>query len=384
MATYTGYDPTSHARLINTTLAHHMTEIDKAFQRNFVITAQLIASGRVEMNCGGQGMTWPVQYRIHDVEGNTGETQRNFARRNLFKTAALEYRGYQTTDAIFKRELRANRGKEAIVQTFKEFIGRLETSLLEALGPHFFLDGSATGRTEFWHGLESMFGTNGTINESTGAQRATNAADLFAYPSQTYAGLSTVLGNYGGANETGQVWPSGLADRQFDFYSPVIAVADTTHADIAGSANTFAGQGDEVMRNALIQCQRNATGDQQVDTIMLSRDFYRSMLNLIDDKERILVNRGQPQSLTSLGFKNAFNFDGAEVTWEAGVPTATGYGYNLNSMGMKCMDANMFEPEGPEYDIHTQAHNAVVSTLSNLRFKSPRNFFKIANNADIT
>jgi hypothetical protein len=54
-----------------------------------------------------------------------------------------------------------------------------------------------------------------------------------------------------------------------------------------------------------------------------------------------------------------------------------GYGINYNMMELKSMDSSLLRSEGPEYDIHSQSFNAVVSTLSNLLFKSPRNFFKV-------
>ena len=40
------------------------------------------------------------------------------------------------------------------------------------------------------------------------------------------------------------------------------------------------------------------------------------------------------------------------------------------------MEDTIFKSEGPFYDEHTQNYNAVVYTLSNLRFSSPRNFTK--------
>ena len=43
------------------------------------------------------------------------------------------------------------------------------------------------------------------------------------------------------------------------------------------------------------------------------------------------------------------------------------------------MDDSLFRPEGPEYDLRQQSYIAVVSTLSNLKFTSPRNFWKIAD-----
>jgi hypothetical protein len=39
----------------------------------------------------------------------------------------------------------------------------------------------------------------------------------------------------------------------------------------------------------------------------------------------------------------------------------------------------VFKSEGPFYDEFTQRYNAVVKNLGNLKFKSPRNFFKLAD-----
>jgi hypothetical protein len=70
------------------------------------------------------------------------------------------------------------------------------------------------------------------------------------------------------------------------------------------------------------------------------------------------------------------NFDGLEVTWETGIASSTGYGFNYNGVELMSMDDSLLRPEGPEYDIHSQSFNAVVSTLSNIKYGSPRNCVK--------
>jgi hypothetical protein len=53
-------------------------------------------------------------------------------------------------------------------------------------------------------------------------------------------------------------------------------------------------------------------------------------------------------------------------------------------MELMSLTENLFEDEGgPQYDINTQSMNAVVSTLSNIKYKSPRNFVVWKENADI-
>mgnify|MGYP001439949467 FL=1 len=371
---YKGFNPVAFSRTAATTLAKHIREVEESMLRNYQMGALLEAAGRVNYNNSGEGFDWPVQFRLHKVEGNTGETQRNFARRNLWKTANLEYRGYQATDSMYYREFRSNRGPEGVVKVFENFVDRLETSITQVLGTEYYIDGSASGNEQSWHGLESMFAVNGTVNISTGAQRSANAADKAGYASDTYAGLSTALGNAGGENESGAIWPDGIADSEYDYWTPLIV--NYTSTAFSGSADTFAAQGDEAMRYAIINAQRNTSKNGQITNIFLARDLYTDLLNLIDDKERIQIS--SEHSLRALGFKNVLNFDGVEVSWESGVPTGVGYGINYDNMELKSMDDSLLRSEGPDYDIHSQSFNAVVSTLSNLKFSSPRNFFKLA------
>jgi len=371
---YRGYSPVDHARSAATTLTKHIRDEESAMLRNFAFGALLDAAGRVTYNNSGRGFDWPVQYRLHDVETNTGETNRNFVRKNLDKVAHLEWRGYQTVDQMFYREYRENRGEEAIVDVFGNMISRLETSLKQKLGPQYYVDGNLAENAEAWNGIETLFGAiTQTLNISTGVARTSNAADKVGAPVATYAGISSVLGTYGGENESGQSWPNGVANEAFDFWSPIIV--NTTSTAFGGATDNFAGQGDEAMRFAIIHSQRNTSLQGQITNIWLARDLYLDLLNLLDDKERIIIS--SEFNLRDMGFKNVVGFDGLEVSWETGVPTGVGYGMNFNSVELGSMDDGLFRSEGPIYDEFTQSFNAVVSTLSNLKFSSPRNCFKL-------
>lgn len=371
---YQGYSQADWARSMATTLAEHIREEENLTMRNFQLLALLENNGRTKFNCAGRGFDWPVRYKRRPVEGNNGETARNFARVNTEKTAALSYRGYQSTDAIYEKERLENRGPEAIIPVFEKMVERILEDIRQTLATEPYIDGNASGNETSWHGLESMFGLNGTVNISTGATRAANAADKVGYPTDTYADLSTILGNYGGENESGAVWPDGVASAEYDFWSPL--VVNVTSSAFNGTADTFAAQGDEAMRYAIIHSQRNSSIDGQVTNIMLARNYYMDLLNLWDNKEQIQVT--SENGLRALGFKNVVVFDGVEVSWETGVPLNTGYGLNFNNIELRCMYERLFESEGPEYDMHTQSYNSVVKTLSNFKFKSPRGFFKLA------
>lgn len=372
---YKGYSPVQFARSASTTLADHVKDVLEEVFRNYQILAMVQAKGNVKYNCAGRGFDWPVQYKLHRIETNTGETARNFSPTNLWKTAALDYRGYQVTDAIYEREMLENRGEAGIVKVFDNLIERLKLSLKQGIAPEFYIDGNLAANAQAWHGIESFMGINGTVNISDGTQRSANAADLVGYPSDTYAGLSTQLGNYGGENESAQVWPNGAADPEFDFWSPLIV--NFTSSALGGAADTWAAQGDEAMRFMIIHSQRNGGMDTQMTNIILARNLYFDFLNLIDSKERITIT--SENSLRALGFKNTVQFDGVEVSWETAVPASVGYGLNFDNIQLKSMYGELFVPEPVVYDEDTQAYKAVVKNLSNLCWKGPRRFGKLAS-----
>ena len=90
-------------------------------------------------------------------------------------------------------------------------------------------NGNATGNETSWHGFFSIFNTNGTTTITSGAQRSANAADVVGYPADTYASLTTGLGDYGG--EAGDsVWPLGVCDPEFDFFTPLVVNPLSTNA----------------------------------------------------------------------------------------------------------------------------------------------------------
>lgn len=373
--TLQGFSSADWERSANTTLTNYISEVEQAILRQYAFGALLESKGRIVYNSTGRGISWPLQWRLHSVTGNAGTMPRNFTPTNLWKWANLDKRGYQVTDAITYREMKENEGPQGLIKVWNGFTDRLQQSLRQQLGPEYYVDGSDAANPTSWHGLESMFATNGTVSSSDGSQRTANAADFVGYPNDTYANLSTALGAYGGANESGQVWPKGIADAEYDFYSPLIV--NTTCTGFSPATHTWAGQGDQALRFGLIHAQRNTNQVGQVSQVFLDRTMYFEFLNLYSTKEQIQVMRNaNDNGLVSLGFRNTVLFDGVEVTYENAIPAGVGYGVPLDGVELHSIDSNLFRVEGPEYDIRQQSFIAAVSTISNLKFKSPRNFIK--------
>ena len=378
--------PTDWSRVIGTTIVNHLREEEQATFRKFKIFALLESSGNVVMNQSGRGFDWNVRFRNAPVTGNTGDTPRTFSRINMWKRVELPWRGFTTTDAIYRREMLENRGQQALVDVASKMAERLKESLEQHLAYQPYVDGNAAGRENDFHGMESFMGYDGTVNESNSptkvADKATssNTGDRFGYPTDTYAGLQTQLGYYGGGRAGGSVtgqWPNVPVDPEFDFYSPVIINYNASSFNNLSSGNrnwkancTFA------MREGIQQCKRNDTKEAQIDLVVLDRKLYIQYLNTYRDSERIVVSK--ENGLKSLGFTDVVTLDGVEVTSEYGCPAGRGYGLSIGNVELRCLENQLMVAEGPFFSEETQAYRYACSTLGNFRFRSPRNFFTLA------
>lgn len=387
---YPSSQNTDTTRTLTTVIRKHMREVEPEMLREHRLTAKLENDGRVITGVGGAGFDWPVQYRLHEVNDNNGTDPRNFVAQDLWLIANLEYRGYQVTDAISKKEKLAAQGSEAIIKVAAGLVDRLKTSIRETFARELYIDGEASGNTKRIHGMESMFGVSvggatvmEGLNYSTGSAEDATSTTYVMNPDDTYAGLSTILGNYGGAQISG-VFPLGVAEPQRDFWAPVIVNTGSDYFD--GTTDGWSSNAKEALSFGIINSQRNSAMSDQMDMVLMDRSMYFLARNRLTDAERIIVTN--KTGLRSFGFKHVFEIDGVECSWEYGIPlTSTvrtagtvsapaAYGYNTSNMTLFSMQSELFKVEGPEYDIDTQHDKVVVDFLGNLKFSSPRRFVK--------
>ena len=373
--------PTDWARVIGTTIVQHLREEELATFRKFKIFAMLEQSGNVVMNQSGRGFDWNVRFRNAPVTGNTGDTPRTFARVNMWKRAELPWRGFTSTDAVYRRELLENRGQQALVDVAGKMASRLQESLEMHLSYQPYKDGSAAGAENDFHGMDSFLNYDGTVDESASGvaskRTSSNTGDRYGYPDDTYAGLSTRLGFYGGGriNATTGTWPNVPVDPELDFYSPVIINYNASSFNSAGNRN-WRSNCVFAIREGIHQCKRNDTKESQIDMVVLDRQLYIQFLNTFADKERIAVTK--ENGLKSMGFSDVTQLDGVEVCSEYACPAGRGYGLSIGNLELRCLENQLFVAEGPFFDEETQAYRYACSSLGNLRFRSPRNFFLLA------
>jgi hypothetical protein len=374
--------PTDWSRVIATTIVQHLREEELTTFRKFKIFAMLESSGNVLMNQSGRGFDWNVRYRNAPVSGNTGDTPRTFSRINMWKKAELPWRGFTTTDAIYRREMLENRGQQALVDVASKMAERLQESLEQHLSYQPYRDGNASGHENDFHGMESFLGHSGTVDESASGvadpDAGGGAADRFGYPDDNYAGLSTKLGYYGGGRIGGTtgVWPDVPVDPELDFYSPLIINYNANSFHGASGGTTWKDNCVFAVREGIHGCKRNDTKEAQIDMVVLDRGLYVTLLNTYKDQERIVVER--ENGLRALGFSDVVSLDGVELTSEYAVPNGAGYGISIGNMELRCLENQLMVAEGPFFSEETQSYRYACSTLGNFRFKSPRNFFKLA------
>jgi len=384
--------PTDFSRVIATTIVNHLREEELATFRKFKIFAMLENSGNVIMNQSGRSMDWNVRWRNAPVSGSTGDTPRTFSRVNMWKRAEIGWRGFVATDAIFRRELLENRGQQALVDVASKMAERLKESMEQHLSYQPYRDGDAAGAENDFHGMDSFLNYTGTIDEAASgvADRNSTSAtvggvtyvggtgDRYGYPDDTYAGLSTKLGYYGGGRIdplSKGTWPNTSVDAEVDFYSPLIINYNASSFNASGARNwrtnaTFA------MREGIVGCKRNDTKEAQIDMVVLDRQMYIQFLNSYRENERIVV--AKENGLKSLGFNDSVSLDGVEVCSEYACPSGRGYGLSIGNLELRCLENQLFVAEGPFFSEETNAYRYACSTLGNLKFRSPRSFFLLA------
>lgn len=375
--------PTDWSRVIATTIVNHTRETEEATFRKFKVFALLEQSGNVIMNQSGRGFDWNVRFRLSPVTGNTGDTPRTFSRVSAWKRASLPWRGFTTTDAIYRREMLENRGQQALVDVASKMAERLQESLESHLSYQPYRDGNLPGAENDFHGMESFCGYDGTVSEASGnvfdKRTSSNTADRYGYPSDNYADLSTQLGYYGGGRigaSTG-VWPNVPVDSEADFYSPVIINYNaTSFNNNATATGNWAVNCIQAIREGIHQCKRNDTKESQIDLVVVDRAMYIQFLNVWSQRERILVEK--QNGLKALGFNDVITLDGCEVSSEYAVPPGRGYGMSIDNITLRCLENQLMVAEGPFFAEETQSYRFACSTLGNFQFKSPRNFFTLA------
>ncbi|HUU84209.1 MAG TPA: phage major capsid protein [Phycisphaerae bacterium] len=355
--------PDDLPRTLHSTIETYIREVEVDILNSRKLTALLEANGRIEMDMGGDEVKWPVQYRRHKPKGWADGDTETFEPKDRFKTAKLDWRGYTIGDMVTKKQRLMNKGVNAIIDIWSRVTDDLMDDMREDFGDELLIDGGLTANYKRLCGIETFMADDGSVA----------ATDLVAFPDDTYAGIKTKRAAYGGTWTTG-TYPDGHGDAHYDFYSPIL-VNYTSSNWIDSSNDTWAKTALLAMRAGILWSRKRKSRQGMLNMIMLEQKMYREFLALLDPKEKLEVRRGEPRGLVALGFDDVVNFDGVDVTWEYGMPSDTGYGFNINHMGLWSLQEGLFVPEGPDYDLATKKWQFSVDMMGQAWFR-PRYFVK--------
>lgn len=346
------------------TINKYIREVTKAILRKRVLLAMLQSRGRISYGNTGKLLDWKVKHKRTPITPFDDGDTIVFGRQNKHKTAQLPMRSYVVSEMMTKGDKLINAGKEAIVKRYSEMVSGLLDDIRDQFCEQLVqVDGNASGSTNRIHGLESVFSATASPTSLVGTNN------------DTYAGLSTARGTYGGS-WTG-LWPDGYGDTQYDFWTPLVVNYTSPLSNLSGgwaaSDKTWGNTCIEALRFAILNTQRNS---DDLDLFLLEKNLYRLALDRMDDSERLVVNRNQDVGMTKLGFKG-INVDGVDIYWEVGIPTGVGYGLCLDEMELHSWQSQLFVSL-TDFNLERVADEVAIDFYGNLRLKSPRCLCKLA------
>jgi len=354
-------------RIINTTTNEFIKgEVNQLF-RTRRLWAMINSRGLISYGHGGDKLDWKVRFKQGSLQGFQYGDTLTFSPVDRWVTAQLEYRGYAMVDQLHKIEKLKNRTSAGIVKYYSDLSKIMMDEFKEKLPEELYIDGNATGNTKRFHGIESFFGVSGA-----------SASAPIGTTSDTYAGLSTALGNKGGS--WSGTWPGGKGDAHYDYFAPLVVDYTSAVAAASGgwsaSTKTWPNTCEEALAFGFIKAKK-LSKNHTLDVCILNEELFRQFANKQRDKEQITISRGDGSSgLVKLGFSDVFNFDGVDVTWEYGVPADAGYGLPLDQLEVCSMQDELIVADGPDYDIATKTDRFSLDMFGNFKVETVKGFVK--------
>lgn len=312
------------SRKLATTISKYLRDAVDAFTRNRKLLALMRSKGKITYGHGGKDTDWGIEYAQGEMAYYSGD--RTFQPVDRFKRAVLGWGGYDVTDAIQKREKYMNSGREALIKVYSDMAERMRRDLEQQFpGRLINADGNASGQELGISGINTFMSISGAA--SGDARVGLN--------NDTYAGLSTAPGNYGGSwDQSGgnDIWPLGSGDPEYDFWRPLVVLYDAP-TGWSGATSNWKNNVEEALAFGIDHSNRNGTMDGQMDLILTWRDGFRQFKDVQRAKERIQVSTDSP--LYKLGFRDQFNFDGVDVGQEFDIPNNYAYGLPTSMMELR-------------------------------------------------
>ncbi|MHC4644222.1 MAG: phage major capsid protein [Planctomycetota bacterium] len=325
------------ARALQAATAKYLKGAANETIQNSIILSELKKRGRIKYNQSGTSIDWRIKYKQRTLTPVADMEDLQFARQNLYVSATLPYRGYRMQDAISEKERQMVKGTEALMQIWP---GKMESLMEDAndrLSAELFVDGNATGNTEKFHGLESIFGA------ATGT-----STTQWTTSSETYAGL-TLAAVHGTESDSSAYSPQILEESYTDY-------------------GTWASNPTKIVRALVSGCTLRNNKRGRPDMVMTGENRYNQFKDKLASEEQIMA--GPPTRERTYAGLKGIAYDGVEVTWDFDCGTALAYCLNFDHIELRILTPRLWYSRS-DYDHGKDAHTFSVNILGNMRI-NPR------------
>lgn len=363
--------------IVETTMPKFMKGASDMTMRKRLLLAQAQKRGRVAFNASGTELVWQLEFSQPPITQNGDGSVLDFSNHRAFRQVSIDWGGYVGTDTLTTKQGLMNRSTEQLVNLYQSKTNNLRKSITDTFAGELYRDGSAAGKENAIHGLETFMGA-GTCA----------ATDRIAVPSDTYGlgQLSTQLGAYGGSwssalstkpNSTiATDWPDGSGTSEYDFNAPKLI--NWSSSNWGTGATTWEANAWRVVSQAITWLTTTG-GDDGMPTLgAMASDLFQGYKNAQEVKTRITVPHKESQDL---GFGMTLNQDGVGLYPDFDCPVGTGYFINVNQMKIHALTPQLFWYEGPDKDPRSNwSYLWGIGFYGNVEYK-PKHFAKIKSYA---
>jgi len=350
-------------RLTSLEINTYIQQIAEPIMRNAKMLGILKAYNRISFNHDDSDIRWRVRFARNQPSPNPGfPTEVTFNAPVRHKEAVLPWRSYAMGEYIHKVEKLVGRSKATQFPRLVENIVRWAIEDFQLyMQQKVYADGDADAMSI--HGLESMFAVGSAIQEGG------NDTAVFA-PNDNYAGLSTVLGAFGGSVSSG-VFPTGVMDPEYCAWSPLIVNYEHTSLQTSGGPTDKWENG---WRKAVRYARTWLLAVQGVEpeVMVLHPDLERKARDSTDPYTRLEATAGS--KLIDLGIQT-LQFEGLEMVADAYCPSKTAYLLPVSKMELRSMQSQLVA-YAKTTDVY-QADMLMFDFYGNMRYESPAFFAKL-------
>lgn len=335
--------------IINSTRHKYMKGASDLTLRKRLLLAMLKRRGRIVYNASGDECRWQVEFSQPGVSAYGDGGVIDFSNHDAYRQLGVDWRGYVATDTMTKKQQRMNSGDEALVKIFQNKQNNLMKAIRNNFAGELYRDGSAPGRENNIHGLETFMKAG-----------ACTSGDKVAAPNAEYGvtRMSTKLGAHGGAWSSNAAtapnasletdWPDGQGDSEYDFLSPKLVNWSSTAWGTG--ATTWEANAWRVISQVITWLTLTGGEDGMPTLIPLAGNMFQGYKNAQEVKTRIVVPH---KEANDLGFGDVLNQDGVGLYPDFDCPFDTGYALNLNTITIESLFPELFWMEGPDKDPRT-------------------------------